>query len=87
MADYIEREALKAVFEEDGHLSAYVEEMIDSIPAADVRPVVMGRWIDTDNYYQRWKCSVCDSHTRDARPPFCSNCGADMRPEPPKEET
>ena len=42
MADYIEREALKAVFEEDGHLSAYVEEMIDSIPAADVRPV---KWI------------------------------------------
>lgn len=41
MAEYIEREALKAVFEEDGHLSAYVEEMIDSIPAADVRPVVV----------------------------------------------
>lgn len=40
MAEYIEREALKAVFEEDGHLSAYVEEMIDSIPAADVRPVI-----------------------------------------------
>ena len=62
-------------------------EAIEAIPAADVRPVVMGRWIDTDNYYQRWKCSVCDSHTRDARPPFCPNCGADMRPEPPKEET
>ena len=42
MTEYIEREALKAVFEEDGHLSAYVEEMIDSIPAADVRPV---KWI------------------------------------------
>lgn len=38
---YISREALKQAFEEDGHLSAYVEEMIDSIPAADVRPVVM----------------------------------------------
>lgn len=37
-----------------------------------------GRWIDTDNYYQRWKCSVCGSHTRDARPPFCPNCGAKM---------
>lgn len=36
MPEYIERGALKAVFEEDGHLSAYVEEMIDSIPAADV---------------------------------------------------
>ena len=40
MNDYIDREALKEVFEEDGHLSAYVEEMIDSIPAADVRPMV-----------------------------------------------
>ena len=60
---------------------SYYEKM-QSIPAADVRPVVMGRWIDTDNYYQRWKCSVCDSHTRDARPPFCPNCGADMRQEP-----
>ena len=64
-----------------------VKLTLDKLPAADVRPVVMGRWIDTDNYYQRWKCSVCDSHTRDARPPFCPNCGADMRPEPPKEET
>lgn len=36
MAEYIERGKLKEVFEEDGHLSAYVEEMIDSIPAADV---------------------------------------------------
>ena len=36
MSDYISRSALKAEFEEDGHLSAYVEEMIDSIPAAGV---------------------------------------------------
>jgi hypothetical protein len=43
MSEYIEREALKAVFEEDGHLSAYVEEMIDSIPSADVRPAL---WTD-----------------------------------------
>ena len=43
MPEYIERDTLKAAFEEDGHLSAYVEEMIDSIPAADVRPVVFCR--------------------------------------------
>lgn len=42
MREYISREALKDVFEEDGHLSAYVEEMIDSIPAADVVPVPEG---------------------------------------------
>ncbi|MBO5967297.1 MAG: hypothetical protein J6S14_02230 [Clostridia bacterium] len=29
--EYISREELKAAFEEDGHLSAYVEEMIDSV--------------------------------------------------------
>ena len=46
---------------------------------ADVRPVVRGKWVDTDNYYQRWKCSVCGCHTRDAAPNFCPNCGADMR--------
>lgn len=40
MSEYITRDALKAAFEEDGHLSAYVEEMIDSVPAADVVPGV-----------------------------------------------
>ena len=34
--EYIEKAKLKEAFEEDGHLSAYVEEMIDSVPAADV---------------------------------------------------
>ena len=40
-----------------------------------------GEWIDTDNYYQRWKCSECGCHTRDAKPNYCPNCGADMRGE------
>lgn len=29
--EYISRTELKAAFEEDGHLSAYVEDMIDSV--------------------------------------------------------
>ena len=90
MAEYIEREAFLDAIERGKKYQQDADdiaEMLQNFPAADVRPVVMGRWIDTDNYYQRWKCSVCDSHTRDARPPFCPNCGADMRPEPPKEET
>lgn len=66
--EYIEREALKAEFEEDGHLSAYVEEMIDSIPAADVRPVVLCRdckWYEINELKKdgtedrRYKPSVC----------------------------
>ena len=38
-----------------------------------------GHWVDTDNYYQRWKCSECGYHTRDAEPNYCPHCGADMR--------
>jgi rubrerythrin len=38
----------------------------------------IGHWIDTDNYYQRWKCSECGCHTKDAAPPFCPNCGIKM---------
>ena len=81
---YIEREALKAVFEEDGHLSAYVEEMIDSIPAADVRPVVRGKWTDDSlcSPDGRWglrgfKCSVCGGFCI-GEVNFCPNCGARM---------
>lgn len=77
MAEYIEREALKAEFEEDGHLSAYIEEMIDSIPAADVREVKRGKWEDVDGMFAL--CSICkhaSGHT-----PFCAWCGADMREE------
>jgi hypothetical protein len=86
MTDYIEREkAFDAVFgqfcassdETETALNAAIEE-IRAIPAADVTPVVHGRWIDTDNYFQRWKCSACGCHTRDAAPNFCSNCGAKM---------
>lgn len=42
MTDCISRSALKAAFEEDGHLSAYVEEMIDSAPDARVLPIPPG---------------------------------------------
>lgn len=51
-----------------------------------VQPKVKtGHWIDTDNYYQRWKCSECGCHTRDAAPPFCPNCGAKMEGSEDKE--
>ena len=85
--EYIEREAvLDLLKNRDVVINphdevANIREDVECLPAADVRPVVRGHWCDTSNYYQRWKCSVCGSHTRDARPPFCPNCGADMREE------
>ena len=54
---------------------------IKSIPAADVRPVVRGHWIDG-------ACSNCGFFTDVVMSRFfsyCPNCGADMR-EQPKEE-
>lgn len=53
--------------------------------AADVRPVVRGRWelkhIGAGHY---WECSVCHTNpciyvTKNTH--FCPNCGADMREE------
>lgn len=47
MAEYINKAALKEAFEEDGHLSAYVEDMIDSAPSIHI-PERHGRLIDAD---------------------------------------
>ena len=48
---------------------------IDTIPAADVRPVVRGEWELVDDVL--WLCSKC--HYAHGRSNFCPNCGADMR--------
>ena len=66
-------------YDANGHPMALIENHdVFDVVLADVRPVVRARWIDTDNYYQRWKCSACGCHTRDAAPDFCPNCGAEM---------
>lgn len=97
MSDYISREAaFDAIFgqfcassdETEAALNSAFED-IKSIPAADVRPVKRGKWIDMGDFIS---CSSC-SATRlkefesdygkvmrlDARANFCPNCGADMR--------
>ena len=93
MAEYIEREAFKA---EILRLSThYLNEWdtlgvlaaADRIPAADVRPVVHGRWVTRPYMMGKTEyCSRCgENYGRKHN--FCPNCGADMRPQPPKEET
>lgn len=53
-------------------------ELIDDIPAADVAPVVHGRWIiHDDEFGLTCECSVCHIETMgDGN--FCPNCGAKM---------
>ena len=85
MAEYIEREAFKA---EVRRLSThYLNEWdtlgvlaaADRIPAADVRPVVRGKW--ENKGCDVWRCSQCGYGIMpwNAGQNFCPNCGADMR--------
>jgi hypothetical protein len=82
MGEYIERETfIKAV--KDIPMWGSVAAMIaDSIPAADVAPVVHGRWIHFGG--DEWGCSACgfvittegswDKPTKK----YCEDCGAKM---------
>lgn len=58
-----------------------IEEAINTAPAADVAPVVHGRWIQVDS--TKCRCSHCDIIALIALYPhgdknFCPNCGAKM---------
>lgn len=95
MADYMEREtAIKAIEKADCAVIAddaescktdYLREIIKSVPAADVAPVVHGRWemrptgmaTDTGPEYKAY-CTVCNEPNKQYQPPFCPNCGAKM---------
>ena len=70
-------------------------DLLDSIPAADVAPVVHGRWIGIDSSFWKpthssdipvfrktYRCSECRRRTAIAEN-YCPNCGAKMG----KEET
>lgn len=82
MAEYIERETYRKRL---ANLEGWCQdlrkpglkqalEIFDEIPAADVAPVVHGRWIKgSPNPY----CSECFVECRDEIP-FCPNCGAKM---------
>lgn len=56
-------------------------EKLMTLPAADVKPVVKGEWIDK-GYHEEWtfECSVCGGCSPEEYD-FCPHCGADMREE------
>lgn len=59
---------------------AACQMVVRSLPPADVRPVVHGHWIDYDDDYGAYSCSVCGENApEDTEWPFCPYCGADMR--------
>ena len=79
MGDYIERKAAFDAAQEHFCDSARTLEAIETLPAADVRPVVRGRWLyETEiEGHACGECSAC--HKIRVIDNFCPNCGADMR--------
>ena len=97
MADYISREAITEYLM--GRIKNYLEmgdrlaiiplnfamAHIKSLPAADVAPVVHGRWemrptgmaTDTGPEYKAY-CTVCNEPNKQYQPPYCPHCGAKM---------
>lgn len=63
----------------------YFVRIIESQPAADVAPVVHGRWMTWVEQFPGFKphindklgvfCSLCHAHS-DCISPYCPNCGA-----------
>jgi hypothetical protein len=100
MVEYIEREALREILDgwrdahadvDDVHGCGLLEDVIcevDAQTAADVAPVVHGRWIhsryeDCSEQFELVKCSQCNHeayamafYVRGGN--YCPNCGAKM---------
>ncbi len=81
MAEYIEREAFLDYMKGTSRYFK-VKFDIENFPAADVVPVVHGRWIaDGDGYHWTYNCSICawkDGYPFNERHNYCPNCGARM---------
>ena len=85
MAEYIGRvDAIKAVKEQNAFTMtrAALIDVLNGIPAADVAPLVHGRWENGNPI-----CPVCGEDKfkdldadiwADWQPPYCPNCGAKM---------
>lgn len=72
MAEYIDREALLRITEQQGHVS--VDDILNE-PAADVAPVVHGRWVHHDDGVVT--CSEC-GNAESSESYYCRYCGAKM---------
>lgn len=84
MDDYISRQSVIDLITSRYENPEICEAEIKSIKAADVAPVVHGRWERYD-IIERYRCSACKNHSaKDVTgwepflSKFCPNCGAKM---------
>lgn len=95
MAEYIDRDAVYTAFANAGtdvleraseieYIAGFSDELVieilDNIPAADVAPIVHGRWDITEGIIENAVCSNCDRHFQSYYEAYhyCPNCGAKM---------
>lgn len=85
MAEYINREAaIRALLNDAPEQVSYSREdaadCIRYMDAADVAPIVHGRWLYGDYYDIGDVCSECDWDSQMTHPSYryCPNCGARM---------
>lgn len=87
MAEYIERSAAIKAAKHAWAKGLEPSQYIEALPAADVAPVVNGRWIETPRLYygaKQYECSLCCSdtfwnkHSITVKYPHCPNCGCRM---------
>lgn len=89
MAEYIKRTSVHSIIEQTGTLTftrSKMHKQVDSLPAADVVPVVHGRWTESKEHFylnngcKEWinfYCSECDA-PNNSPTDYCPNCGAKM---------
>lgn len=65
---------------------ALISSEILGLPSADVQLVKYGRWVSNHNYRDSegtictvYRCSYCEKKQNEYTPPYCPECGADMR--------
>ena len=79
--EYIEREAAIEELKRRDFLPVIVKHAIEAVPAADVAPVVHGRW---EKHGSKWQCTGCkvlmsiDGTPQENLLYHCPNCGAKM---------
>lgn len=89
MAEYIDRAVCLSILRAKANMAVLMDsapyfekaaQMLEKLPAADVAPVVHGRWDNLDGYKTRRACSMCgwDVPEYGKFYSYCPNCGAKM---------
>lgn len=84
MAEYIDRKALRDALYDADAITMTGIKILNQFPAADVVPVVHGKWGNYEPILYGYRCSCCKNTHRTCTA-YCPNCGARMDLEEPND--